>query len=244
MLSPGYYSESKKTAVDSELERLYKQGVEHNPYPQLAARYFYDDGETINLTAKEWEIYAKEKGQQSLQHVTGVIKTPYYKNAPDKEKAKIISDVYSYSNALAKSKVSDYELDGWVEKAYRAKLRGVPVETYIGLKNTADTDGNNSISQQEYTAALVQADLTPAERAYMFRLQNEKWKKNPFEISEKTGVPMSAFDAYYAAESSKKPNGDTISGSLKRNTINAMVEAGATRQQAIKFWNEMYKKEK
>jgi hypothetical protein len=246
MLIPQLISQVTSDPVRNELLRINKEKGETKQFLKSADKTLTVDGEKYHLDTETYIQYQTLLGQKTNSIVSDMIQSAYYKRLSDEEKAEAIYSAQVYANALAKRDILnamgvDYEPDSKYLKQEALEQAGVPYVKQWEIYSTANADGNNSISQQEYTAALVRADLTPAERAYMFRLQNEKWKKNPFEISEKTGVPMSALEAYYAAESSKKPNGDTISGSLKRNTINAMVKSGATRQQAIKFWNEMYK---
>lgn len=180
MLSPGYYSESKKTPLDEELERLYKEGVEDSPYPKLADRYFNVGGERIDLTAEQWETYAKEKGQKSREYVDALVRSPYYRKLDDDAKAKVINDLYGYSNALAKTKVSDYKLDAVNLKMYQAEQKGVNPYRYLLIKQSADIDGNGSVSQEEMQRTLDGEKLTREQKAYLYALQNKTWKSNPY----------------------------------------------------------------
>lgn len=110
-ISPGYYSAEEKDAVDTELIRLGEETGE-NVYPRTAAKSFSVNGETKYLTADEWVKYAKAKGKYSHDYVTEFINSKVYKELSDDERAGVISKLYEYANAKAKTHVSKYDLMG------------------------------------------------------------------------------------------------------------------------------------
>lgn len=258
MLSPGYYSKSKKTAVDNELERLYKQGVESNPYPQLAPRFFYVDGEIINLTSKEWEAYAKEKGQQSLQYVTDIMESPQYKIATDDEKAKIVSDVYEYSNAIAKSKVSDYELDGWMARAQKSP---VGVSDYIIqrrayssiVKANQELESPTESASEIYRRALLQDNsLSPSEKASIDRDMTgaknvpDYSSGDSFLLSQLTEKQQERYEKYnrglLTAENYYEIVVAAGHGKTKDEKLAQIQSLGYSRQQSVQIYNRILSK--
>lgn len=129
--------------------------------------------------------------------------------------------------------------DNKQDDAINLNKMGVPYGTYLTIQSKADRDGNKSVSQKEYALTLAESGLTRAEMAYAFKLQNDQWKRNPFEVAQQYNVPVSAFEAYYQAEARKKHNGDAVPGSLRLNQINALVSEGVPRADAIQFVDGM-----
>ena len=124
MLSPGYASGNKATAVDKELQSLYKKTGETSVLPSYADKTFELPadlgGEKVKLNAKEYTEYAKTKGGKAYDIFDSVIGTKNWNSLSDDEKVEAASLVYKYANAIAKTKVSDYTLtemeDGKVKK--------------------------------------------------------------------------------------------------------------------------------
>lgn len=123
---------------------------------------------------------AKEKGQKSGEYVDALVRSSYYRKLDDDAKAKVINDLYGYSNALAKTKVSDYKLDAANLKMYQAEQKGVNPYRYLLIKQSADIDGNGSVSQEEMQRTLDGEKLTREQKAYIYALQNKTWKSNPY----------------------------------------------------------------
>lgn len=128
-LSPGYYSDVRYDDVNSELMRIYEATGE-TVYPKTAGKSFAVNGTTKYLTAKEYEEYAKAKGQYSYQYVSELMGLDRYKTLDDSVKASVISNLYNYANAKAKTRISDYKIPDTYRKAYEADLRGESVAEY------------------------------------------------------------------------------------------------------------------
>jgi len=246
MLIPQLISQVTSDPVRNELLRINKETGETKQFLKSADKTLTVDGEKYHLDTGTYIQYQTLLGQKTNSIVSDMIQSAYYKLLSDEEKAEAIYSAQVYANALAKRDILnamgvDYEPDSKYLKQEALEQAGVPYVKQWEIYSTADADGNNSISQSEWVNALANSNLTDVQRAYIFQIQNSTAKKNPFEIAKNFGIPFSAVAAYYAAESSKKPNGETIPGSLKRNAINAMVNAGADRTAAVKFWNAMNK---
>ena len=61
----------------------------------------------------------------------------------------------------------------------------VPMKHWIKGKNTADANGNGSLSQDEVTAFVDTLDLGIMEKAYLWQMltPSSGWKKNPYSTS-------------------------------------------------------------
>lgn len=166
--------------VETELSRL-DAAVDASAFPSAADKKFSVDKQQIELTDSQYAKYAEEKGGLSYQYVAELVGDDFYKAASDKEKGKMVSAVYEYANAVAKTKVSDYALDGWYKKAADAKSYGVSVTQYIWFRSIADADGNGSVTQEEAAEAVRALGLTSrTAKAKLWQSCNEKWKNNPF----------------------------------------------------------------
>lgn len=166
--------------VETELSRL-GAAVDSSVFPSAADKKFSVDKQQIELTDSQYAKYAEEKGELSYQYVAELVGDDFYKAASDKEKGEMVSAVYEYANAVAKTKVSDYALDGWYKKAADAKSYGVSVTQYIWFRSIADADGNGSVTQEEAAEAVRELGLTSrTAKAKLWQSCNEKWKNNPF----------------------------------------------------------------
>lgn len=105
-VSPGYYSETNSTAADKEIARLYDALGDNAVLPPTMPKYFGVNGETKNLTGKEYETFQTVAGQTALEGVTALIQSDAYKAMTDAEKQKAITDIYEYAKDMAKAAVS------------------------------------------------------------------------------------------------------------------------------------------
>ena len=108
-ISPGYYSEIEYNETNAELKRIFKK-TDIDVFPSLASKSFEIDGKTKHLTAKEYVTYAKNKGAYSFDYLNEFINSAAYKRLTDEERADVIQGLYEYSNAKAKTTVSNYDL--------------------------------------------------------------------------------------------------------------------------------------
>lgn len=125
------------------------------PTPSKASSKFMVDGEEITLTPEQYNQYAKSRGQKSVEYAEDVISNSYYNKLTDEEKLKAFSKVYSYATALAKTEVSEYELDGANETCYNLSSKNnVSIANYWIAKvllsdNNADRNGDGKVTDSE-----------------------------------------------------------------------------------------------
>lgn len=109
-LSPGYYSDIEYDDVNSELKRIIEKTGDTKVVPKKAATSFNVNKKQKFLTAKEYTTFAAAKGQMSFDYVKEFIETPAYKKLTDEQRIEVISGLYEYAGAKAKTTVSDYDL--------------------------------------------------------------------------------------------------------------------------------------
>ena len=133
-LNPAYTSQVEVDAVEAELQKVRDKTGDTSVFPTTAQRYIEVDGERKDLTAEEYEKYARKLGTERYSLLQEAMQLPAYKGMSAQEKADYIADLYSYAGAVAKADVSSYQLDGWQENASTAQRDiGVSPAEYIAL---------------------------------------------------------------------------------------------------------------
>lgn len=181
-ISPGYFSEEKIGSMESELIRVYQDTGDSGALPSMPAKYFNVNGERKDLTAKEYEKFSYTRGSLMYSNLSELTGSDSYKNLDDVDKASVISDVIDLSNALAKTEVSDYQLDGWMAYAKGAVDAGIKIPDFVlirsqtsGLSGYKDENGEtvtNSSSVRKAYYLLTETSLTPSQRSYMYDVLN------------------------------------------------------------------------
>lgn len=139
------------------------------PTPSKASSKFMVDGEEITLTPEQYNQYAKSRGQKSVEYADDVISNSYYNKLTDEEKLKAFSKVYSYATALAKTEVSDYELDGANETCYNLNSKNnISISTYWIAKvlisgDNADINNDGKVTNNEKKRTLTNNGFSSSE---------------------------------------------------------------------------------
>lgn len=152
-VSPGYISDKEDDPIVKEIRKLYDETGETKAIPPTAAMEFKVNGEDKKLTAEEYTIYQKAVGKSSYELLKTLISRPDYDSLNASAQIEVISKIYDYSKDLGKMAVSDYELEDWKARAYRAYKEGdVPVIDYIMLTVAVSAEGKRN---QTNTSAII-----------------------------------------------------------------------------------------
>lgn len=134
LFNPAYVSQVDVDSVEQELQRLKDATGDGGVFPARAARYFTVNGERKDLTAEEYQRYAKTLGNTSYQLVKEGTGSAAYCSMSDSEKAAYIDRLYAYADQTAKSSISAYKMEPWVQNAKNAKQDiGVSPAEYMAL---------------------------------------------------------------------------------------------------------------
>lgn len=134
LFNPAYVSQVDVDKVEQELQRLKDATGDGGVFPARAARYFTVNGERKDLTAEEYQRYAKTIGNTSYQLVKEGTGSAAYRSMSDSEKAAYIDRLYAYADQTAKSSISAYKMEPWVQNAKNAKQEiGVSPAEYMAL---------------------------------------------------------------------------------------------------------------
>ena len=130
--SPGYLRQNNETPVDEEINRLREVTGEQSVIPSYASRYYTIDGVRTDLSPSDYTTYQRTKGQTAYNAIEQMLDDSGYRKLSDTEKAKVISNVYSFANEIAKAEVDpNYTLSGWEKNAQEAQQAGIPISTYL-----------------------------------------------------------------------------------------------------------------
>ncbi len=169
LFNPAYVSQVDVDKVERELQRVKDATGDGGVFPQRAGRSITVNGEKKDLTAEEYQAYAKSLGRTRYQMLKDGTRLPVYRSMSDGEKAAYIGRLYQYADQQAKAAVSDYAPEAWVRNAKSAQRElGVSPAEYLALY---EQYGSSVMSGRAYekTKQAVQAGLTVGEYVSMKR---------------------------------------------------------------------------
>lgn len=178
MLSPGYYSNTSKSAVEQELYRLNNEkkagNVEGNvAIPSLAEKKY--DGK--QLTPQEYTQYAQTKGQNMERMLDEAINYPGYAKLSDNEKNELLHDIQLFSNALSKNEMFGYNMDeGTYKKKYEAYQQG-GVKGLIDYMAIKEKMGGSQSTDALFDALDSQDNLSDQDKLFYFRQNKKSYSK-------------------------------------------------------------------
>lgn len=179
-LNPAYTSKISTSDAEKELFRLYDVTGEEKVFPKRPDKYFKANGEFKYLTAEEYVKYATLKGQKSLELVTNLTKSDAYKKMSDEQKVDAIVNAYTLANQIAKTKISSYKPEAWVQNAIDAeKSTGVKMEAFLIAK--VKTAGLESINDKNGKAIVNSKGLLIMQQIYSIPGLTDKQRAALFE---------------------------------------------------------------
>ena len=177
LINPAYVSQVEVDKVEAELQRVKDATGDSTVFPSRAEKSIEFDNETHNLTAEQYQKYAKAKGQNSYKLVQQAMQLPAYKEMGDGGKAELLNKMLGYANYKAKRAVfPKYSSDAYA-KYEEAEKNGVsPAEYYVFRTTdntlTADKDANgNTIAgskKEKVLDAINGMDLSPTEKDFLY----------------------------------------------------------------------------
>lgn len=131
-LSPGYYSETKKTDTDKEILRLAKKVDNEDKskvIPKLSKfKTATFKGKEIPLSSKAMTIRDKKAGKEAFKRISALIDSAEYARMNDKERSEAIQKEYRRANEWGKQEALiklgknkfDVRTDGWKGSTLKA----------------------------------------------------------------------------------------------------------------------------
>lgn len=177
LANPAYVSQVEVDKVEAELQRVKDATGDSTVFPSRAEKSIEFDNETHNLTAEQYQKYAKAKGQNSYKLVQQAMQLPAYKQMGNGGKAELLNKMLGYANYKAKRAVfPQYSSDAYA-KYEEAEKNGIsPAEYYVFRTTdnnlTADKDANgNTIAgskKEKVLDAINGMDLSPTEKDFLY----------------------------------------------------------------------------
>ena len=177
LANPAYVSQVEVDKVEAELQRVKDATGDSTVFPSRAEKSIEFDNETHNLTAEQYQKYAKAKGQNSYKLVQQAMSLPAYKQMGNGGKAELLNKMLGYANYKAKRAVfPKYSSDAYA-KYEEAEKNGIsPAEYYVFRTTdnnlTADKDANgNTIAgskKEKVLDAINGMDLSPTEKDFLY----------------------------------------------------------------------------
>ncbi len=249
--SPGYISKKETTAVEDELMRLYRANSDRSVLPSLARSSFYDNGTQYTLTSEQFSQFKKTQGQTAYRLLEEAVSSEAYRSLSDDGKAKVVSDIYEYAREKAKEEYFDSrsikikrDTAKVVENADGAKKAGLDIVDFLATKLNLQ----NKKSEPARLYLLQRNDLTASQKAYLDKILIGE-RKNPIDYTSEESFYLSQLtenqrNKYarvkqllgFTAEEYSKYLSVMGKADKKADKINALVEAGLSRQKAAQLY--------
>lgn len=169
LLSPGYYSENRGTAVDDALDELYEATGSSSVYPQTgnADPNINLDSGSRRMTEQEMHDYSVARGQTSYELVDALTTSAMWDGMSDENKQAALETLYKYANAAAKDDVfgNEYSMDNSnakLDELYDAYGADGLVNYVTAAKSSTGLDGEHAAS------VIDELDMTEEEKGYAF----------------------------------------------------------------------------
>lgn len=207
-LNPAYASQVDMDKVEKSIQSVYDATGEKSVLPNKAERTLTINKKKKNLTASEYERYAKKLGKDRYTLLKEAVNSDAYGELSNAEKAEFISEIYSYSKAMTEHDLFGKEINKkWYTEAkesgnvlgairdhvlytvngnYSDKAKtavediGITLDQYSAMRNGLDADGNGAVSQSEAKSYLDGQDFSRDQKSQLWKIINKSWKSNPY----------------------------------------------------------------
>lgn len=181
IFSPGYVSEDNTTPVDNYVQGLYNRTGNSDVLPQNISRSFQKDGATVRMSGEDYSKAQEIAGSMAYELADYLRQNQGY--ITESDQADMVNSLYNLSKDVAYYRVGNKPLSDNNMKLWRLYRDG-GAETlipYLTMKQTADSNGNGQISQEEAKRYLDDSELSDVQKAYFWTLINSGWKSNPYK---------------------------------------------------------------
>lgn len=243
LINPAYVSQVTVDAVEQELQRVADTTGITSVFPDRAPRYFTVEKERKNLTAEEYQTYARKRGKLGAETLKQMMDSPGYQRLSDEKKAEAIKYVYQYADSLAKMEMSSYR-PGKGTVAAGVLNSMLPPSGYILYQLNRDRDGDGKVTKMESTLTLLELPgLNDQQRGQAWSAFNDSKTaeaRNPFTGTlSKEGLDpeeaQTAWDIYGRSGTKEEPY------TQGRKKQDLREELDLTAAEVNRVWNLMKK---
>ena len=164
-LNAAYTSSDTSTPAIQETRRLYEATGDGGVVSKRPDKEITVDSQTKYLNAGEYLQYASERGQMREQLVTDIIGRDAYQDMGVEEQAAVIRDVYSYTDEVAKSHISEYEPSSWVKKVEAYGVDPSDAILYRAAKRALEDADVEGVTSELRSMLMEDTSLTSGEKA-------------------------------------------------------------------------------
>lgn len=218
-LNPAYTSSDTATPAIEETQRLYDLTGDGGVVSERPEKEITVNGEEIYLNSGQYLQYATERGQERDRLVSSVIQSQAYQGLSAEDQVSVIKDIYSYTDAVTKSHISDYEPDGWIANVVES---GVNPADYILYKHSKQ-DG---MTLKERSELMERSGISGADRAALLLTENPDWAEDAREYGLSEQLYVNFKIATSDVTSDKDENGKTVTNSKKEKIMNIIDQMG------------------
>ena len=240
LFNPGQLGNAAVTPIDGEIQRLYDETGEKGVFPKKAAWSYKVDGESIPLDNEMYSQMQKLTGNTSYDIASEFINNNEYDSLTDESKAEVLSDIYSFSDAIGKSELLGYDIEGsdYAKQYNIYKESGAEgLANYLAINQSASANGS---SMSDKIPVLKKMDLSDAERGEFLRNNNSRPADGAMTAYDDYGDK--GFYWYYLCKLESDANGN---GSMSQKELEAYLKSSSfTKQQKEYYWNLFYPKAK
>lgn len=230
---PWYSSEYQDDPVTEETRRLYNKTGETGVLTTSPGSSVVYKDQKYNLSPKEYTRLKKTVGQKNYAMLESLYDNTAYKALSDADKAEVVKDIYTYTNAIGKreylqDKGVSYTLESWMQDMEDAEKEGIQPTEYLLYKQKMDSfKGGEEISATQKKFDYIET-LPENKRDVLvekFVLSDSAVDSYDYTAAKSYGLGARDYYRITKATSNKWPNGDTVEGSKIAKQIEILMES-------------------
>lgn len=174
-INPGQLGNADVTPIDDDISALYESTGNASVFPRKVNRYVTVNGNRVDLDNQQYSDWQRDAGQLSYDLAEQIVGS----SMTDDQKAKYLSDAYSFAMAYTANDLFDSSLSSTLNKEVEIYNDGGSdlLANWYYLKAM----GDGSPSQEETKAILDKMNISRAEKAILWEQTNSSWKTNPYK---------------------------------------------------------------
>lgn len=228
-----------------EIYDVYQKTGDKTILPRTAAYSLTFDGKNYNLSNEEKAKYQTTMGKYVDDNVSKLLNNKSYKQLTDTEKAKIINEIISDSNEIAKLEYAkdhkleyertstDVKVDGEINKGLETANAYIYKSIISKKDGDKDSDGNtiNGSTTKNKVKYIMEMDISDLQKQHLVNLISDEtdYNLNIEDLKLLKGNYLT-----YIQQSGKNPEGKSLS---TRQKYMSFVKAGVNVEELNKFYD-------
>lgn len=247
MFNPANVNSENISEAGKEIYKIYQKTGDKTIFPRTADYSLTYDGENYNLSTQERAEYQKIMGKYVDNTVFELIKSQDYQSLDNKEKAKIINEIVSDGNEIAKLEYAkqhnlkyertstDLKVENEIEKGlnvanayvYKANIRNIEGNKDLNGKTINGTTTNNKINY------IMDMEISDTQKQHLVNLltDNVDYNLSVNDLKKLNGNYLT-----YLQQSGKTPENG---GMTAREQYIQLINSGIPVTQLNKFYSEI-----